>query len=282
MSDPVTPHRSVFVNVGSGRSPLPGWVNVDLQLLPSVDVVADVTSGLCVRSAAAIFAEHFLEHLALDEALEFLQEAHRVLESEGWIRLSTPNLEWVLETHYDPGSPTPEGDPGTLDLNRAFYGWEHRFLWDRSLLRRALLACGFVDLRWPGYGESDLSFFQGLERHERSADYPHLPHVLVVEGRKGPPRPDRLEALQRRVEERFLEHMEEARLRRARLEIERLHRELERRQQEMEDLRSEKEQWKARHGEARLTIEWMEASRFWKARNLWFRLKRALGLVPGE
>ncbi|MCZ7652480.1 MAG: hypothetical protein M5U13_15465 [Thermoanaerobaculia bacterium] len=287
MNDPLQPPRRRLLHVGCGRTPLAGWINVDLQLLPGVDAVVDVTAGLCFRPVAAVFAEHFLEHLALDEAIGFLEEAHRVLEPGGWLRLSTPNLEWVLATHFRPAGSAPGADRGTLDLNRAFYGWEHRFLWDRSFLERTLLACGFVDLAWPAYGESPRPWLRGLERHERSDDAPGLPHVLIVDARKGPARPDELAALCRLAEERFLGHLEEARLRRARLDLERLSREkgrlaaeVARLASEATHLREELTSTEAHLEEARARIVWMEASRFWKARNRWFRIKAALGLGP--
>jgi hypothetical protein len=309
MSPPSNDPRGARLNVGCGNSPLPGWVNVDLQLLPGVDVVADVSSGLCFRSVAVVFAEHFLEHLALDEAFAFLEDAHRVLGREGWLRLSTPNLEWVLATHYDREAPLGK-DRGTFQVNRAFYGWEHRFLWDRSFLERTMVACGFTDLRWPAYGESSLAFFRGLEGHERSADSPGLPHVLIVEARKGPARPELLAELRRLAQEQFLGQMEEARLRRARLEVKRLCREIERlhgvvgrldgeikrlhgevgrldgeyRQcaGELAETRAQHDVLRLRHEEAMATLRWMEASRFWKARNVWFRFKESVGLVRRE
>ena len=289
MNDPLQPPRRRLLHVGCGRTPLPGWTNVDLQLLPGVDAVVDVTAGLCFRPVSAVFAEHFLEHLSLDEAIGFLAEAHRVLAPGGWLRLSTPNLEWVLATHFRPGTSPPGADRGTLDLNRAFYGWEHRFLWDRSFLERTLQACGFDDLAWPAYGESPRAWLRDLERHERSDDFPGLPHVLIVEARKGPARPADLAALCRLAEERFLGHFEEARLRRARLELERLSREVARVSAEATrasadaaQLRGELAAARSRHEAARARIAWMEASRFWQARNRWFRIKAALGLVPRD
>jgi len=284
---PSPPPQHPLLHVGCGRTPLPGWINVDLQILPGVDAVVDVTAGLCFRSVSAVFAEHFLEHLALDEAIGFLAEVHRVLAPGGWLRLSTPNLEWVLATHFRPAGSAPGADRGTLELNRAFYGWEHRFLWDRSFLERTLHACGFDDLEWPAYGESPRAWLRDLERHERSDDFPGLPHVLIVEARRGPARPDELAALCRLAEERFLGHFEEARLRRARLELERLSREkgmlgaeVMRLASEATHLREELTSTAAHLEEARARIAWMEASRFWKARDRWFRIKAALGLGP--
>ncbi len=200
----MTDTAPLYLHIGCGNQRLEGWVNVDLQNLPAVDVVADVTEGLPFTGAAAVFAEHFLEHLRLDHGLAFLRETHRVLAPGGWLRLSTPNLEWVLSTHYDLESAAEERRAMGLQLNRAFRGWGHQFLWNRHLLADALLACGFTDLRWCGWGESEHELFRGLERHETYTDEPGLPHVLIVEARRGEPQPERWQAVRAMFEENFL------------------------------------------------------------------------------
>jgi len=201
----------VRLHIGSGNVRLPGWTHVDVQPLPGVDVIADVTRGLgfAAGEAEAVFSEHFLEHLALDDALAFLLEAHRVLAAGGWLRLSTPNLDWVWLTHY-----RLEGEPAAksaaaLALNRAFRGWRHQFLWNREILAEALAACGFEALRWPRRGESELPLFRGLEVHDTYGDTEGLPHLLIAEARKGDPRPDRLRELRAAVQEGFLDHMKD-------------------------------------------------------------------------
>ena len=191
--------RPLRLHVGSGPQRLEGWVNVDRQDLPEVDLVADVTAGLPVGDgeAEAVFAEHFLEHLPLDHAVAFLREAHRVLAPEGWLRLTTPNLDWVVATHY-----LHRDDPveRALGMNLAFHGWSHRFLWNRALLGEALAACGFERVAWRGHGESGEPFLRELERHERYPDTEELPHVLVVEARRGAVRPEAFAALRARLE----------------------------------------------------------------------------------
>lgn len=195
------------LHVGCGTERLEGWVNIDAQELPGVDVVADVTQGLEYRDCEAVYAEHFLEHLRVDHALDFLGEAHRALGEGGLIRLSTPNLDWVWISHYRLEGPPEEKVESAVRLNRAFHCWEHRFLWNRELLAEALEATGFADLHWCRYRESRYEIFRGIERHESWADSPELPHVLIVEAVRGRPRPERLDALRDRLRRDFLDHL---------------------------------------------------------------------------
>ena len=195
------------LHVGCGDKRLEGWVNIDAQARPGVDVVADVRRGLCYSGVEAIYAEHFLEHLAIDEALSFLCEAHRCLAEGAWLRLSTPNLDWVWQTQYRLDATPEQKVVMALRSNRAFYAWGHRFLWNGEILAKALRACGFAGPRWCRYGMSELPFFSAIERHETYSDAPELPHVLIAEALKGTFDPQRLASFRRQVEEELLAHM---------------------------------------------------------------------------
>lgn len=192
------------LHVGCGRVRLEGWLNLDIQDLPGVDMVVDVNRGLHFEEVEALYAEHFLEHLDLDRAIAFLGDVHRCLASNGVLRLSTPNLDWVWETHYSTASDPELRRLQGLRLNRAFHGWRHRFLWNRMLLGDALTACGFRDPVWCRYGESSRPIFQGLERHDTYEDRPDLPHVLIVEATKGEADPAALSKLNALLESEFL------------------------------------------------------------------------------
>jgi predicted SAM-dependent methyltransferase len=180
------------LHVGCGQEALPGWINIDNKALPGVDRVLDVTQGLPFEGVSAIYAEHFVEHLSLDHGLAFLRECRRVLRDDGILRLSTPNLDWVYLTHYRCGSWTDDEQPlaDCLQLNRAFHGWGHRFLYNRVMLEAALRAAGFETVRFERYGESGVAGLQGLERHETWEDTPELPHVIIAEASgRAVPRP---------------------------------------------------------------------------------------------
>jgi len=177
------------LHIGCGQQAIAGWINIDNQGLPGVDQVLDVRKGLPFAGVGAIYAEHFLEHLALEDGLAFLAECRRVLKPDGMLRLSTPNLEWVLSTHYRWRDVSEEGRlEDCMRLNRAFHGWGHQFLYNRETLTRALRAAGFANAVFCRYGESDVPDLRGLERHETWEDSPELPHVLVVEASGAAPR----------------------------------------------------------------------------------------------
>jgi predicted SAM-dependent methyltransferase len=171
------------LHIGCGQEAIPGWINIDTRPLPGVDRVLDVRQGLPFEDVAAIYAEHFLEHLSLEEGLTLLKECRRALSPEGTLRLSTPNLDWVYATHYRFGQETSDDDRllDCLRLNRAFHGWGHQFLYNRSMLSAALRACGFDRVSLHRYGESGVEFLRGLERHQTWEDTEELPHVIIAE-----------------------------------------------------------------------------------------------------
>lgn len=175
------------LHVGCGPQILPGWVNLDNVKYPGVDKVVDVTKGLPYKDVSYVFAEHFIEHLAYDDALKLMRESRRVLRDDGVLRLSTPNLDWVWVTHYRLDLTEPEQVQACFALNRAFRGWGHQFLYNERTLRASLLDAGFANIKRCKYGQSDHAELRGLERHEKSPDYGELSHILIVEasGRGG-------------------------------------------------------------------------------------------------
>ncbi len=171
------------LHIGSGPVAIPGWTNVDIHAWPGVDVVLDVRQPWPFSEVELIFAEHFLEHLTLADGVAFLRSCRTALRPDGVLRLSTPNLDWVWLTHYKQPEVMTEEEQlaGCLEINRAFNGWGHQFLYNRRTLGLALAAAGFAEVVDREYGESTRPELQGLERHERHRDLPGAPSVLVIE-----------------------------------------------------------------------------------------------------
>lgn len=175
------------LHLGSGPQILPGWVNVDNVAYPGVDRVLDLSLGLPFRDVKFIFAEHFIEHLPFDAALQLLRECRRVLRDDGVLRLSTPSLDWVWATHYRRDMTREEQVQACFFANRAFRGWGHQFLYNEETLTAVLREAGFSNVKRYAYGESDLAELRGLERHEHSGYYDGLDSILILEasGRGG-------------------------------------------------------------------------------------------------
>lgn len=171
------------LNIGCGRVILPGWVNIDLEALPGVDLALDVTTGLPFENVEYIVAEHFLEHLEVEHAIFFLQECRRVLAADGVLRLSTPNLDWVWTNMYVPARQhtVAEAVRDCFWLNKSFHGWGHHFLWNQRTLVATLEAVGFDTVEISPLGQSRHEALRGVEHHDTYVDTPEVPHVIVVE-----------------------------------------------------------------------------------------------------
>jgi predicted SAM-dependent methyltransferase len=185
---PAHPDGIRRVQVGCGPHHLRlDWWNTDLRQFPNIDDAMDATKPWpWPERLDYVYAEHFLEHLTIDKAVDFLVEAGRALRLGGRIRLSTPSLEWVLKTHFSfQPAETPENFMEAIAVNRAFYAWGHQFLYTRGTLDRLMRDVGYEDVRFYPYGVSDTPAFDGLELHVTNPDADGYPAQWIVEGERG-------------------------------------------------------------------------------------------------
>jgi predicted SAM-dependent methyltransferase len=175
------------VHVGCGPTALiEGWHNTDLRPFPGVDSAMDATQPWPFSELTHVFGEHFIEHLAIDQALRFLIHAGNALAPGGRIRLSTPNLAWVMATCFDPApSSLQRRLDDTITINRGFYGWGHQFLWSEEMLRFVMESVGYECVASFAYGESDDPELASLERHGRNSIDGGLSSVVILEGVRG-------------------------------------------------------------------------------------------------
>ena len=97
--------RNCRVNIGCGKNPIEGWINLDLVSYPGV-YFWDCRSELPFSDSAvtAIYSEHFFEHLdAETETRVFLRECLRCLQSKGVLRLVVPDVGHTCERMADHG-----------------------------------------------------------------------------------------------------------------------------------------------------------------------------------
>lgn len=197
------------VHVGCGpHALLEGWCNADLRSFAGVDHVMDATEPWPWSGLTHVFGEHFIEHLEIDRAIAFLVHAGGSLAPGGRIRVSTPNLAWVVATHFTPGPADEESRLSeTLKLNRAFHGWGHRFLWTSELLTGVMASLGYEDVELFAYGESRDPELAELERHGGFSVDAGEPSVIIAEGVRGDAPIARSAAVDGWIEHEFLRHV---------------------------------------------------------------------------
>lgn len=103
--------KEIRLNLGCGRAPLAGWVNVDSAPLEGVDVVADLEAGslpFVDDSVTEIAGSHVLEHIR--NALGLMQELHRVAK---------PGASAIFRVPY--GS-SDDADTDPTHVRRYFWG----------------------------------------------------------------------------------------------------------------------------------------------------------------
>lgn len=168
---------SLRLHLGAGGSPKPGWTNVDLAGHP-IELAWDVTKPLPFAdgSVEAVFHEHMLEHLTLEQAYALTRDCYRVLAPNGILRVVVPDAGAYARSYADGGdgviSDYRSGRPtAMLALQEIFYLHGHRSAWDEETLSLVVAAAGFTDSSSRSYGESLLDPAPDTEARSRESLY---------------------------------------------------------------------------------------------------------------
>ena len=136
--------EGIKLNVGCGRTILPGWTNLDSYPLPGVDIVVDLEGcepgriPLPDSSVREFLASHVLEHIRAP--LPLMQELHRVAKPGAKLVVRVPygssDVAWEDPTHVRPYFLDSFGYFGQPYYWRADYGY--RGDWRVELLELVL------------------------------------------------------------------------------------------------------------------------------------------------
>jgi len=175
------------LHVGCGKHILSGWLNTDSYLQdPSLPVyVLDASQKFPFADAtfAYVFSEHMIEHISYSAGLHMLSECLRVLKPLGVLRLSTPDLDFLLDLRRPDKSPlqreyirwaaktntpnVPDPTNVTFLINNFVRDWGHTFIYDEKTLRQSLQLAGFSHLRKCDLQESSVECLRKLENETR-------------------------------------------------------------------------------------------------------------------
>jgi predicted SAM-dependent methyltransferase len=187
----------LLLNFGAGLNQLPPpWQNLG--------ATHDVRKRLKFESgsAAAILAEHVIEHVPFLQGLEFFRECLRLLQPGGVLRVAFPDVGRFLiaeesELAFNaaahcyaeglaqrPGLDLPPRSRERVRaaLGQMLSGWGHQAAWTEHSAAGALLVAGFSQVHRREYGRGEL---KGVDGHHRDVG-PELALLesTILEARK--------------------------------------------------------------------------------------------------
>ncbi len=157
------------LHLGCGPNVMQGWGNLDVAGGPG-SYRCDLKQPLpkADSSVRYIYTEHFIEHIERDDGVRLMRECHRVLTDDGVLRVSTPDLRFLVK-EYESGRLGEWADmnwhPASSCrlLNESMRLWGHVFLYDEEELRQMLGEAGFRSIDRVPYRKSRHAPLEGLE-----------------------------------------------------------------------------------------------------------------------
>jgi predicted SAM-dependent methyltransferase len=156
------------LHLGCGEKHFTGWINADI--ISSADVVHDLTKPLPFKdnSVEYIFNEHFIEHLTYSQGKNFLEECYRVLIPNGILRISTPNLDWLIKCYIE-NRLNEWQDMGWHPetecqlMNEGLRLWGHQYVYNETDLKKLIKSVGFKQVITERWGHSMFDILMNLE-----------------------------------------------------------------------------------------------------------------------
>ena len=174
------------LHVGCGNVILPGWINVDIDNIPGVDIQDDVRTLTKIKddSCDIIYASHVLEHFGRKEFESILKVWNKKLKINGILRLAVPDFEKAIEWYND--TKKIEDVIGLISGGQKTEFDYHKMIYDRKFLTKVLKICGFDDVKEWEWRQTEHGQFDDYSQS-------YLPHMdkengmlmsLNLEGRK--------------------------------------------------------------------------------------------------
>ena len=189
------------LHIGCGSNIISGWLNCDNDLKLSGIIYLDATKPFPLDSNEFdyIFSEHMIEHISYQDGLLMLQECFRVLKEGGKIRISTPDLKFLIDLYKTNKLPlqkkyiqwatenfikdAPYFDD-TFVINNFVRDWGHQFIYDEKTLRSSIEMAGFKGTKVYPVNHSDDIWLNNLENEKRMPEGFLQFETLTVESQK--------------------------------------------------------------------------------------------------
>jgi predicted SAM-dependent methyltransferase len=194
-------HQIRKLQIGCGQNVIRVCLNTDLN--PTIKIVfVYETKRLPFDDCTFdyIFCEHLIEHLKYLDGERLILECYRILKPGGKVRISTPDLRFLLELYSENktdlqkryitwavNSFLPEIGiySEVFVINNFFRAWGHKFIYDYNTLCSLLNKSGFFNIKRYAPKDSDDKNLQGIECHgTHMTDEFNCLESIVLEGKK--------------------------------------------------------------------------------------------------
>ena len=165
------------IHLGCGKVRLPGFINIDIQPGPAVDLVGDIRNlDFEDSSIDLVYSCAVIEHVGRREWVDLLKEWRRVLKPGGLLRLSTNDFEACI-ARYNEKRNLEELLGILIGGQKDDYDW-HGMIVDFKTLERGLIEAGFENIRRYDWRETELGRL-GIDDYSMA----YLPHMDKENGR---------------------------------------------------------------------------------------------------
>lgn len=189
------------LHIGCGEKIINGWLNADFFPWSPTVLHLDATKRFPMgdQQFDYVFSEHMIEHIPYPQGFLMLSECYRILREGGTIRMTTPNLAFLIDLYNDDKSDAqneyinfatdgfvkyaPCAD-STFVINNFVRDWGHQFIYDEKTLRAAMERAGFKKVTRRELNESDVVALRGLEDTNRMPERFLKLESFTLEGTK--------------------------------------------------------------------------------------------------
>ena len=189
------------LHIGCGGNILNGWLNSDCNSINPGVISLDATKVFPLNNDQFdyVFSEHMIEHINFSQGFAMLLECHRILKPGGKLRISTPDLLFLIDLYRAEKSELQKeyikwatdnfikAAPyysDTFVINNYVRDWGHMFIYDENVLRYSLTKAGFEEIVKCDVNESGCTELRGLENDDRMPSAFLKLESLVLEAAK--------------------------------------------------------------------------------------------------
>jgi predicted SAM-dependent methyltransferase len=151
---------------------IPGFINVDSQNIPGLDLVTDIRNleNFNSNSAELIYASHVIAYFDRPSTIDVFSEWKRVLKPGGILRVSTPDLASLITIYKATENLDKIIGPLYGRMNGGAGLIYHKQIFDKASLVELFLESGFNEINEWDWRTTEHS---AIDDHSQ-AYYPHM------------------------------------------------------------------------------------------------------------